>query len=159
MEKFCPTAIFLAILLLTLVTLESRVEATGVIRTIYIGDCFMRPGFPTPGLVEDPKISLTRIVGEIGFVDEKEMTRAMRIYLPRTSKHLSENFDLIVLSAFKSNSLAYAFNKWIADGVLAGDLAFLIKRCCIHFLTSSCTGSLNPQLSLLEGSQPNFSLY
>jgi len=86
----------------------------------------MRPGFPTPALVEDPKISVTGIVAELAFVTRREMEKAMRVYLPRTRKQLFEEYDLVTLAAIRSDHLSPAFEKWIGEGVLEGELALLM---------------------------------
>lgn len=108
-------------------------EDDGIIDLLYIGDPFMRPGFPTPALVEDPKISLTAVVAELFFITSREMKKAMRVYLPRTQKHLTENHDLVALAAIRSDHLSGAFQRWVADGVLAGELALLMSDDPVSF--------------------------
>jgi len=106
---------------------------TGVIETLFIGDPFLKPGFPTPALIEDPKVSLTRVVGELAFITKKEMTKAMRIYLPRTKEHLTQRHDLVTLAAIRSDHLSPSFEKWIGEGVLEGDLALLMSDDPVSF--------------------------
>ena len=104
-----------------------------MIRTLYIGDPFMKPGFPTPALVEDPKITVAPILAELAFVTRYEMTRFMRIYLPRTKKQLTENYDLVALAAIRSDHLPANFEKWIAEGVLEGNLSVLMSDDPVSF--------------------------
>lgn len=121
---------------LTMLMLSSSVFGAaeiGVIRTLFVGDPFMRPGFPTVALVEDPKISLTRVVGELAFITKREMTKAMRIYLPRTKEHLTQRHDLVALAAIRSDHLSPAFEKWIGEGVLEGDLTLLMSDDPVSF--------------------------
>lgn len=114
-------------------TVQAIEPHTGVIGLLFIGDPFMRPGFPTPALVEDPKISVTGVLAELAFVTKKEMTRFMRIYLPRTKKHLVDRYDLVALAAIRSDHLSPAFEKWIAEGVLEGGLAVLMSDDPVSF--------------------------
>jgi hypothetical protein len=108
-------------------------QDTGVIRVLYVGDPFMRPGFPTPALVEDPKISLTPVVGELAFVSKKEMAKAMRVYLPRTEEQLRQRHDLVVLAAIRADHLSGLFEKWVANGVIEGDLGLLMSDDPVSF--------------------------
>lgn len=126
-------ALSIIILGMILLPLPAMASETGIISTLFIGDPFLKPGFPTPALIEDPKISLTRVVGELYFITKREMTKAMRIYLPRTKEHLTERHDLVALAAIRSDHLSPAFEKWIAEGVLEGDLALLMSDDPVSF--------------------------
>jgi hypothetical protein len=123
-------AIILGVAPLPLTMADSE---TGTINTLFIGDPFIQPGFPTPALIEDPKISLTRVVGELAFITKQEMTKAMRIYLPRTEEHLTERYDLVALAAIRSDHLSPAFEKWIGEGVLDGKLSLLMSDDPVSF--------------------------
>jgi len=112
--------------ILLLAPAVSALSPTGVIRTLFIGDPFMTPGFPTPAMVEDPKISLTPVRAEVAFVTTTEMKKFMRIYLPRTKEKLASDYDLIILSAVKANSLTGTFEKWMAEAVLEDGLGLLM---------------------------------
>ena len=98
-----------------LVPLPAMASETGIISTLFVGDPFIKPGFPTPALIEDPKIRLTRVVGELAFITRREKTKAMRIYLPRTKEHLTERHDLVTLAAIRADHLSPAFEKWIGE--------------------------------------------
>ena len=114
-HRLAPLAILSIILGVAPLPLTMADSETGTINTLFIGDPFIQPGFPTPALIEDPKISLTRVVGELAFITKQEMTKAMRIYLPRTEEHLTERYDLVALAAIRSDHLSPAFEKWIGD--------------------------------------------
>ncbi len=135
LEPRLPTNICIIACLGTLIIMPTGARATddGIIATLFIGDPFMSPGFPTPALVEDPKIRVTRVVGELAFITKKEMTKAMRVYLPRTKEHLTQNHDLVVLAAIRSDHLSAMFEKWIGDGVLDGDLSLLMADDPVSF--------------------------
>jgi len=132
--RFFGRCAVLAVLSVSLALISTAdCQEGGIIEVLFIGDPFMRPGFPTPALVEDPKIRLTPVVGELAFVTRKEMAKAMRIYLPRTQKHLSENHDLVALAAIRSDHLSGAFHSWVATGVLEGELALLMADDPVSF--------------------------
>jgi uncharacterized membrane protein len=94
---------------------------TGRIRTLFIGDPFMRPGYPTAALVEDPKIQLTRIEAEIGYsnpaVGLENMQRFLRLYLPRSEDNLIGNYDMLIITAIRSNDLKLDFQMWAKRAV------------------------------------------
>jgi hypothetical protein len=94
---------------------------TGRIRTLFIGDPFLRPGYPTTALVEDPKIQLTRIEAEIGYsnpaVGLENMQRFLRLYLPRTESTLIDNYDMLIITAIRSNDLKREFQLWAKKAV------------------------------------------
>ncbi len=131
-------AIFVAFSVMTLATglvtdVKAVDPATGVIRTLFIGDPFMKPGFPTPALAEDPKITVTPVLAELYFVAKKDMIRYMRMYLPRTKKQLVVRHDLVVLAAIRADHLSHAFEKWVAEAVLEGEIAVLMADDPVSF--------------------------
>jgi len=122
----CAVSLLLSLaFFISLLPLASA-PSTGIIRTLFIGDAFMLPGFPMPALVEDPKISVTPILAEVAFVTKTEMQRFMRIYLPRTQERLVQNYDLVIISALKANDISGAFEKWIKVGVTDYGLGLLM---------------------------------
>ncbi len=94
---------------------------TNRIRTLFIGDPFLRPGYPTTAFTEDPKIHLTRIEAEIGYtnpaVGYENMQRFLRLYLPRSESNLLENYDVLVITAIRSNDLKAEFQIWTKRAV------------------------------------------
>jgi uncharacterized membrane protein len=94
---------------------------TGRIRALFIGDPFLKPGYPTTALLEDPKIQLTRIEAEIGYsnpaVGFENMQRFLRLYLPRTESTLIENYDMLIITAIRSNDLKMEFQLWTKRAV------------------------------------------
>ncbi len=94
---------------------------TGRIRTLFIGDPFLKPGYPTAAMVEDPKIDLMRIEAEIGYknpsIGYENMQRFLRLYLPRSEAHLLENYDVIIITAIRSNDLKPEFQSWVKKAV------------------------------------------
>jgi len=94
---------------------------TGRIRTLFIGDPFLRPGYPTTALLEDPKIHLSRIEAEIGYknpaVGLENMQRFLRLLLPRTESTLIDNYDMLIITAIRSNDLKREFQLWAKKAV------------------------------------------
>ncbi len=97
---------------------------TGKIRTLFIGDPFMQPGFPTPALVEDPKIDLTRIESELGYMvivgqanPVATMQRFLRLYMPRSESSLIDNYDAIIITAIRSDDVRMEFQRWVKAAV------------------------------------------
>lgn len=88
---------------------------------MFIGDPFLKPGYPTAAMVEDPKIDLTRIEAEIGYknpsIGYENMQRFLRLYLPRSEAHLLENYDVIIITAIRSNDLKPKFQSWVKKAV------------------------------------------
>lgn len=118
-----------AIILLVLLFLPISLSAsppkvdpqTGRIRTLFIGDPFLAPGYPTAALVEDPKIQVTRVEAEIGYsnpaVGLENMQRFLRLYLPRSESNLLENYDMLIITAIRSNDLKTEFQLWAKTAV------------------------------------------
>ncbi len=94
---------------------------TGRIRTLFIGDPFLEPGFPTTAFLEDPKIHLTRIEAEIfsrnPALYAANMQRFMRIYLPRSESNLLENYDALIITAIFADDLRTEFQVWAKRAV------------------------------------------
>ncbi len=104
---------------------EPKVDPqTGRIRTLFIGDPFIRPGFPTPALLEDPKIQLTRIEAELGYMvivgtsnPVATMQRFLRLYMPRSESNLIENYDAVIITAIRSDDVRMDFQLWVKRAV------------------------------------------
>lgn len=94
---------------------------TGKIRTLFIGDPYLKPGYPTTALLEDPKIQLTRIEAEIGYQNpawgRTEMQRWLRLYLPRAESDLLDNYDALIVTAIRSDDLKSEFQVWTKRAV------------------------------------------
>ncbi len=94
---------------------------TGRIRTLFIGDPFLAPGYPTTAMTEDPKIHLTRIEAEIGYTNPavglENMQRFLRLLLPRTESNLLDNYDVLIITAIRSNDLKHEFQIWAKRAV------------------------------------------
>ncbi len=110
------TAVALAAILFVLVpeglAREPRRDASsGRIRLKYIGDC-LAVQTPTRGLQLDPLISLGLVPASIQewAVDDSQINRFMRLYMPRTLRHLLDTTDVVMLS----NTPTYYFRpEWI----------------------------------------------
>ena len=104
---------------------------TGRIRTLFIGDPYVAPGYPTMALLEDPKIQLTRIEAEIGYTNPslgyKNMQRFLRLYLPRSEANLLENYDVLIITAIRSNDLKDEFQVWTKKAVEEEGFGFLMS--------------------------------
>ncbi len=94
---------------------------TGRIRTLFIGDPYLKPGYPTMAFIEDPKIHLTRIEAEIGYQNpawgRAEMQRWLRLYLPRSESSLLDNYDVLIITAIRSDDLKHEFQAWAKKAV------------------------------------------
>jgi len=105
---------------------------TGKIRTLFIGDPFLQPGYPTLALIEDPKIQLTRIEAEIGYRDPvrigiPRMQRFLRLYLPRSRSDLIDNYDMLIVTAIRSNDLKIQFQLWAKEAVEEHGFGFMMS--------------------------------
>jgi uncharacterized membrane protein len=128
MKLFCCTVVMVALFSTHAVLSASSAPKvdpqTGKIRTLFIGDPFMQPGFPTPALVEDPKIDLTRIESELGYMvivgqanPVATMQRFLRLYMPRSESSLIDNYDAIIITAIRSDDVRMEFQRWVKAGV------------------------------------------
>ncbi len=114
------------------VTAEPKVDPnTGRIRTLFIGDPYVKPGYPTRAFIEDPKIELMRIPAEIGSTNpsfgKQQMERFLRLYLPRSRSDFLQNYDMVILTAIRSSDLKIEVQKWIKEGVEDIGMGFLMS--------------------------------
>ncbi len=97
---------------------------TGRIRTLFIGDPYLQPGFPTPAFLEDPKIHLMRIEAELGYNvilgtpdPVATMQRFLRLYMPRSESSLIDNYDAVIITAIRSDDVRMEFQTWVKRAV------------------------------------------
>jgi len=134
---FMPRALLLVVSLLVMLPVclsasPPKVDPqTGRIRTLFIGDPFLKPGYPTIALLEDPKIQLTRIEAEIGYKNPalgyENMERFLRLYLPRSERDLLDKYDMIIITAMRSNDLKREFQLWVKKAVEEKGFGFLMS--------------------------------
>ncbi len=121
--------------------LEPKVDPqTGRIRTLFIGDPYTQPGFPTPAFLEDPKIQLTRIEAELGYSvilglpdPVQVMQRFLRLYMPRSESNLLENYDAVIITAIRSDDVRREFQQWVKDAVEERGFGFLMSDDPVSF--------------------------
>jgi hypothetical protein len=100
---------------------EPRRASTGRIRLKYIGDC-LAIQTPTRGIELDPLVSLELVPAsdQEWAVDQNQISRYMRLYMPRSLDHLLDTTDVVMLS----NTPTYYFRanwiRWLASGVEEG---------------------------------------
>jgi len=121
---------------------------TGRIRTLFIGDPLLEPGFPTAAFLEDPKILLTRIEAEIFSRDpalyRAVMQRFMRIYLPRSESNLLENYDALIITAIFSDDLKAEFQVWAKRAVEEHGFGLLMSDDQVSFGACSTAWTSRP---------------
>jgi uncharacterized membrane protein len=107
---------------------EPRVDPeTGSIRLLFIGDSFMKPGFPTPYYSDDPRIDVTPVPSEIAILGGDALAfRYYRMYLPRTEEFLKERYDEVIIADAQSHHLKSQVQFWIRNSVVDGGLGFMM---------------------------------
>jgi uncharacterized membrane protein len=93
---------------------------TGRIRVIYLGDAW-GGGSPYQHMVLDPKLSVTPVPASAGHGGGMpNISRYIRIYVPRTYNRLVESQDVIILSDTVKTYYQLYHIKWFGDAVIEG---------------------------------------
>ncbi len=101
---------------------EPRTDpSSGRIRLKYIGDC-LAIQTPTRGIELDPLISLGLVPASIQewAVDENQIGRYMRLYMPRTLGHLLDTTDVVMLSNTPTHYFRSEWIQWMASATEEG---------------------------------------
>ena len=98
-----------------------RDASSGRIRLRYIGDC-LAVQTPTRGIEVDPLISLALVPASIQewAVDENQIGRYMRLYMPRTLAYLLDTTDVIMLSNTPTPYFRSEWIEWMATATEQG---------------------------------------
>jgi len=100
--------------------------ATGLVRALYIGDCYGKTPFYY--LQEEPMFQVTPIpasLHESRFTWE-EMKRSLRRYMPRTYREHAGKYDLVLLSDTGFGLFSPAQLMWFKRGVVEGGQGILM---------------------------------
>ena len=93
---------------------------TGRIRVIYMGDAW-GGGSPYQHMVLDPKLSVTPVPASAQHAGGMpNISRYIRIYVPRTYKRLVESQDVIILSDTVKTYYQTYHIRWFGDAVIEG---------------------------------------
>ena len=113
---------------------QTDISHSGVIRLIHIGKAWIRPYYPAPVWVSDPRISYYPVPSHAWSIGE-EAFRNLRLYLPRTEEKLAE-FDIIVEDGMDAKDLPTNFHHWMARAVQEYGLGLLMADDSSSFATS-----------------------
>jgi uncharacterized membrane protein len=93
---------------------------TGRIRVIYLGDAW-GGGSPYQHMILDPKLYVTPVPASSGHAGGMpNISRYIRIYVPRTYNRLVESQDVIILSDTVKTYYQIYHIKWFGDAVIEG---------------------------------------
>ncbi len=93
-----------------------RDTSTGAVRLIYIGAPFM--GGPYPYLRDDPLIDATPVDGNAYGIPPEIVTKALRVYLPRSLEALDSSYDVVGFDDATCDNFQSRVLSWFRDGVL-----------------------------------------
>jgi uncharacterized membrane protein len=128
MDRRIPALVFLLLVPISVCSDEPKVDPEkGSIRLLFIGDSFMKPGFPTPYFSDDPRIDVTPIPSEIAILGGDELAfRYYSMYLPRTEGYLREKYDEVIIADSQSHHLKSEVHFWIRNSVVESGLGFMM---------------------------------
>jgi len=118
-------AVFLAVALLFPCATEASDSSTGKVSLLHIGLAFLRPDHPDPVFLSDPKIDLTMVPAFEWVMDNDEIRRILRLYLPRNRQELAE-YDLILIDGVDAMHLRAGFLNWVKELVQDSELNFVM---------------------------------
>lgn len=99
---------------------------SGRVRLLHIGMAFLKPQFPDSVFLRDPKIDLTMVPSVEWTMENDEIQRTLRLYLPRNKKELDGKYDLVLIDGIDAWHLKQDFSYWVVDLVRESDLGFVM---------------------------------
>ncbi len=96
---------------------------------LFMGDALMEAGFVTPIVAQDPLVRLSPVPVEfitMQYASIEEAATRLRMYVPRTERHLREGTDVIIIADARQPFFPGRLQLWIKNGVLDSAMGLLM---------------------------------